>query len=135
MPILTGIKRKSPLDLNNNIRIGVAFPLDENNMFKGTETVMEQAKANLINLILTYPGERVNLPNFGVGVKKLLFEQDINLENLAIKIKTQSNMFVPNIEVLDVQTDISEDKHTIFITVIYRSLLDGSEDAIQLNFK
>ena len=33
MPIITGIKRKSPLDLNNNIRIGVAFPLDENNMF------------------------------------------------------------------------------------------------------
>ena len=71
MPIITGIKRKSPLDLNNNIRIGVAFPLDENNMFKGTETVMEQAKANLINNLLTYPGERVNLPNFGVGLKRL----------------------------------------------------------------
>ena len=134
MPIITGIKRKSPLDLNNNVRIGVAFPLDENNMFKGTETVMEQAKANLINNLLTYPGERVNLPNFGVGLKRLLFEQNINLENLKVKIQTQANTYVPNIQVTNVQISMSEDKHTIFITVTYKSTLDGSEDAIQLNF-
>ena len=134
MPIITGIKRKSPLDLNNNIRIGVAFPLDENNMFKGTETVMEQAKANLINNLLTYPGERVNLPNFGVGLKRLLFEQNINLENLKVKIQTQANTYVPNIQVTNVQISMSEDKHTIFITVTYKSTLDGSEDAIQLNY-
>ena len=134
MPIITGIKRKSPLDLNNNVRIGVAFPLDENNMFKGTETVMEQAKANLINNQLTYPGERVNLPNFGVGLKRLLFEQNINLENLKVKIQTQANTYVPNIQVTDVQINMSEDKHTIFITVTYKSTLDGSEDAIQLNY-
>ena len=134
MPIITGIKRKSPIDLNNNIRIGVAFPLDENNMFKGTETVMEQAKANLINNLLTYPGERVNLPNFGVGLKRLLFEQNINLENLKVKIQTQANTYVPNIQVTNVQISMSEDKHTIFITVTYKSTLDGSEDAIQLNF-
>ena len=134
MPIITGIKRKSPLDLNNNIRIGVAFPLDENNMFKGTETVMEQAKANLRNNLLTYPGERVNLPNFGVGLKRLLFEQNINLENLKVKIQTQANTYVPNIQVTNVQISMSEDKHTIFITVTYKSTLDGSEDAIQLNF-
>ena len=134
MPIIKGIKRKSPLDLNNNVRIGVAFPLDENNMFKGTETVMEQAKANLINNLLTYPGERVNLPNFGVGLKRLLFEQNINLENLKVKIQTQANTYVPNIQVTNVQISMSEDKHTIFITVTYKSTLDGSEDAIQLNF-
>jgi phage baseplate assembly protein W len=135
MPIITGIKRKSPLDLNNNIRIGVAFPLDENNMFKGTETVMEQAKSNLINVLLTYPGERVNLPNFGVGLKKLLFEQNIDLENLKLKIQSQANTYVPNIKVKNIEINMSEDKHTIFITIIYQSTLDGSEDAIQLNFK
>ena len=134
MPIIGGIKRKSPLDFNKNVRIGVAFPLDETNMFSGTQTIMDQAKANLLNLLLTYPGERINLPNFGVGLKKLLFEQNINLENLKIKIQTQANTYVPNIRVSDVATSISEDRHTIFVTITYRSLLDGSEDAIQLNF-
>ena len=51
-------------------------------MFKGTETIQEQNKANLINLLLTYPGERINLPDYGIGLKNLLFEQQIDLENL-----------------------------------------------------
>ena len=33
MPIVQGIRRINPLDLNKNVTIGVAFPLDENNMF------------------------------------------------------------------------------------------------------
>ena len=117
MPIVTGIKRRSPLDINKNIAIGVAFPLDDNNMFKGTETVMEQAKANLLNLLLTYPGERVNLPDFGIGVKKLLFEQNINLEALKAKIQTQASYYIPNIKVLEVIIELSEDRHIIFITI------------------
>ena len=51
MALVKGIRRISPLDLNKNVTIGVAFPLDENNMFQGTETLQDQAKANLINLL------------------------------------------------------------------------------------
>ena len=75
MPIVNSTRRISPLDINKNVSIGVAFPLDDTNMFKGTQTLKEQVKANLINLLLTQPGERVNEPNFGVGLKHLLFEQ------------------------------------------------------------
>ena len=74
MPIVNSIRRINPLDLNKNVKIGVAFPLDETNLFSGTETVREQIKSNLLNILLTYPGERVNLPSFGVGLKNLLFE-------------------------------------------------------------
>ena len=31
MPIIQGTKRKNPLDINQNVTIGVAFPLDETN--------------------------------------------------------------------------------------------------------
>jgi len=75
MAYINGNRRISPLDINKNVTIGVAFPLDEVNMFKGTTTVKEQVKSNLINLLLTERGERVNEPNFGVGLKKLLFER------------------------------------------------------------
>ena len=134
MPIITGIKRKSPLDLNNNIRIGVAFPLDENNMFKGTETVMEQAKSNLINVLLTYPGERVNLPKFGVGLKNLLFEQKIDIITLRENIIKQAAYYVANIQVIDVRTSLNNTQSTLFVAVTFRSLLDGRTDAVQLNF-
>ena len=134
MPLVKQQRKISPLDLNKNVTIGVAFPLNDTNMFRGTETVNEQNKSNLLNLLLTQQGERVNHPNFGVGLKNLLFEQNVDIDQLKEIIQLQTSRYVPGIKVTNVQTGISEDKHTIFITVTYKSTLDGSEDAIQLNF-
>ena len=134
MPIIKGIRRVNPLDLNKNVTIGVAFPLDETNMFSGTETIQEQSKANLINLLLTEPGERINLPNYGVGIRKLLFEQKINIDILKEKIQNQTAFCIPNITVLNVETSLSEEEETVFISISYKSNLDGSMDNIQLNF-
>ena len=134
MPIIKGIRRINPLNLNKNVTIGVAFPLDETNMFSGTETIQEQSKANLINLLLTEPGERINLPNYGVGIKKLLFEQKINIDILKEKIQNQTAFYIPNITVLNVETSLSEEEETVFISISYKSNLDGSMDNIQINF-
>ena len=135
MPIISGLKRINPLDLNKNVKIGVAFPLNEENMFNGTETIEEQTKANLINLLLTEPGERVNIPRYGIGLKKLLFEQNIDLEILREQIIRKSAIYIPNIKILNVETGIaSEDRHTILVAIVYKSLLDGKQDSIQLNF-
>ena len=122
MPIIQGIKRINPLDLNKNVTIGVAFPLDETNLFNGTETIREQVKSNLINLLLTQPGERVFLPKYGVGLKYLLFEQQINLEVLEEKIRTQVTRYIPQIEITELSTGLSEDQHTVFINISYRFL-------------
>ena len=54
MPIINSSVRKNPLDLNKNVTIGVAFPLDEKNMFHGTESIKDQIKSNLLNVLLTY---------------------------------------------------------------------------------
>ena len=59
MPIVNSIRRINPLDLNKNVKIGVAFPLDDANMFKGTQTLKEQVKANLINVLLTQFWSRI----------------------------------------------------------------------------
>jgi len=134
MPIIQSSRRINPLDLNKNVKIGVAFPLDEENMFSGTKTVKEQVKHNLLNLLLTYPGERVNLPRFGIGLKNLLFEQSIDLETLKIKIQNQIDIFIPDIKLQSVSTSLSEDEHTLFIIIKYIYLLDNSLQSQQLNF-
>ena len=134
MPIINSARRISPLDLNKNVRIGVAFPLDEVNMFKGTETVKEQLKANLLNLLLTYPGERINLPTYGVGIKNLLFEQEIDLESLKEKIDNQISFYMPSIKLQDIFVNLLENKHSIHISLTYLYLLDNTEQSIQLNF-
>ena len=117
MPILNSRRRISPLDLNKNVKIGVAFPLDEINLFTGTQTVQEQVKSNLINLLLTVQGERVNQPRFGVGLRNLLFENKIDLDGLKENIKSQINIYIPEISLINVVVRESIDGHKIFIVI------------------
>ena len=134
MAYINGNRRISPLDINKNVTIGVAFPLNDVNMFKGTQTVKEQVKSNLINLLLTESGERINEPNFGVGLKQMLFEQNPNIELLKTKINNQIKFYIPSISLLDVKANFSEDQYKLNIIISYIFNLDGSTDAIQLNF-
>tara|TARA_B100001173_G_C15692529_1_gene422598 strand:+ start:147 stop:590 length:444 start_codon:yes stop_codon:yes gene_type:complete len=60
--------------------VGIGFPLGFNvdgRMFNQTKTVLEQAKSNLRNLLLTTPGERVGQPEFGCNLIDILFDQNI----------------------------------------------------------
>ena len=134
MAYINGNRRISPLDINKNVTIGVAFPLDDVNLFKGTQTVKEQVKSNLINLLLTEPGERINEPNFGVGLKNLLFEQNPDIEILKEKINTQIEYYIPLISLSDINVNFENDKYLLYIIISYNFNLDGSTDAIQLNF-
>ena len=134
MPIIQSLKRANPLDINKNVTIGVAFPLDEVNMFKGTENFKDQVKSNLINLLLTRKGERVNEPNFGVGLKNLLFENNIDTENVNQLIDDQIKFYIPQITLKKTEVNLLEDEHKLFIKIYYSFNLDRSLDAIQLNF-
>jgi phage baseplate assembly protein W len=134
MPIIQSLRRISPLDLNKNIRVGVAFPLNDVNLFDGTQTVKEQVKSNLINVLLTEAGERINEPNFGVGLRGLLFESNVNIEELNERINQQINVYIPEITLIDTIVDSLPDENKLFIKIVYVFNLDNTTDSIQLNF-
>ena len=67
-------------------------------------------------VILTNPGQRVMIPDFGVGITGMLFE---NLEDEEVlshfkgRIKQQVNTYLPYVELVDIifsQKDIDENK-------------------------
>ena len=64
-------------DLNPDVRIGLKVPFarDRAGLFGQTDTTLEQAGYNIHNLLLTAKGERVMQPDFGSGLRTLLFEQ------------------------------------------------------------
>ena len=130
MPLNQQIIRKNPLDINPNVTIGVAFPLDETNMFVGTPTTKEQVKTNLLNLLLTRKGERINHPNFGLGLQDYLFEQSINEDQIFEEIYTQIQIYIPEITLVDSDIDFIRDEHTINIKLTYKFNLDNTQDAI-----
>ena len=132
MPIIQGIKRKNPLDINKNVTIGVAFPLNETNMFTGTPTTKEQVKTNLLNLLLTKKGERVNHPNFGLGLQEYIFENEINEEVVFEAIFHQVQFYIPEITLIDTNIELIPDTHTLTIKLVYEFNLDETRDAITI---
>jgi phage baseplate assembly protein W len=69
-----------------------------------TKTHKELVAQNLKHLILTSPGERIMDPNFGVGLRQFLFEQnDISTkQSISQRIMTQVQEYLPYIELEEV---------------------------------
>ena len=134
MPLIQNTKRINPLDLNNNARIGISFPLNDVNMTSGTQTTREQLKANFLNLLLTVPGERINHPTYGVGLKGQLFENSIDEITLQENINSQLAFWIPEIVITDISLTTKIDQYKVSISISYSILLDESEDSIQINY-
>ena len=69
-----------------------------------TKTVGENTKQNLKNLILTAPGERVMMPDFGVGIHQYMFEQinALTFENITERIHSQVRQYLPYVNIQSV---------------------------------
>ena len=116
-------------DLNLNTYIGLSFPLRAggNQDFQMTKTSLEQAQHNIRNLILTYPGERVNQPEFGCRLRDLLFEQiDDELPNrIEEEVRRSIAQWLPYVNVVTVDTLTEEgDKNKVFVQVKYTTTLN-----------
>jgi phage baseplate assembly protein W len=96
MPIPQVI-RIDPRDLDKNRAIGISLPFNAGGVFNRTYSTKDQIKSNLINLLLTYKGERIENPEFGADLSRLLFEP--LTEDLYPRIQNQIissvNMYIP----------------------------------------
>ena len=93
----------------NDFAYGITLPVQRGNtgMFAQAFSSFEQAKSNLKNLLLTSKGERIFQPNFGTGLKSLLFEQNTEqlAENIQEVITSSVAFWLPyiNIDEIDVK--------------------------------
>ncbi|MDB4489915.1 GPW/gp25 family protein [bacterium] len=89
--------------------------------FGGPEVVMSRQeddrliKNDLLQLLLTVPGERVNRPNFGVNLRNFVFEDSSpsSLSLLASGVREAVIAQEPRINILDLQ--IASDPNTNLI--------------------
>jgi len=126
----------NPVDLpeNEEVAVGIIFPFNNSGVFFQSYTTKEQVKSNLINLLLTDRGERVNELEFGVGIKRLIFEQDVDQSELKLRIEGGIDQYIPEIELMDLQINKDPNSHILNIVISYRLLMDYDTDAIQLTF-
>ena len=130
-----------PLDLkeNDKVAIGVTLPFDGYAVFNQSFTTKEQVKSNLLNLMLTSPGERLMNPNFGIGIRDLIFENVIDQESLRNRIIDSALEYVPEVEILNVNVQrvsetTSPEVHQLRLTIGYALVANDQQDAIQLSF-
>lgn len=69
------------------------------------KTYEDMIKQNLKMLLLTSPGERIMLPDFGVGFKRFLFEpyRQETIESIIFEIQGQVEKYMPFVEVVNIR--------------------------------
>tara|TARA_Y100000385_G_scaffold223572_1_gene233702 strand:- start:212 stop:619 length:408 start_codon:yes stop_codon:yes gene_type:complete len=122
------------IDRNEDKYVGIEFPLDHSpeGFFYKTKTVLQQSKANLRNLLLTTPGERIFQPEFGSQLKSIVFEQGPDIPNRVEEaIRSAVDKHLAYININDVFT--IQENNTLNVSIEYSVPLNP--DTIEvLNF-
>ena len=107
---------------------GPKWPLKKGNhdTYELYEDVDNQVKYYLKNLILTSPGENISDPAYGVGLRRFLFENNIESvrELIRSEISSQINQYLPYLSVSEIDIVINAediDNNLLNIRIVYTS--------------
>lgn len=129
-----GLKKISPLDLQPSTAIGVKIPFSNKNVFTSVYTTKEQTKYNLINYLLTDRRETPMVPNFGAGIRYMLFEQmtDDVLDRLEIYIRSGIESNFPNVLIKELFLESNPDESYFSINLSYVLKNSNQEDTVTI---
>ena len=99
------------------------------------KTYRSMAAQNLKHLILTAPGEHMMDPELGVGLRRYLFEPNINIihEQIEERIRTQVSRYLPYIDIVSVTMVHSDEALMLdpsYVGVILSYIITPLSDAI-----
>ena len=86
----------------NTIGIDALIPLERSNVdlfYELIKNINDSVKQNLRMLLYTAPGERIMVPEYGVGLRRFLFENFPEIE-IAQKIQEQVKIYLPQVRIL-----------------------------------
>jgi phage baseplate assembly protein W len=99
-------------------------------VFAVNYTTIQQAKDNLINLIMTRKGERVHQPDFGCDIWKIIFEPivdgdiDVRIENTIVDAVRTWLPYISIDQIVVDYDDIAIDNHEVTVELHF-SLQDN----------
>ena len=88
--------------------------------YKNVKDTQQLVKFHLMNLLLTNPGERITMPNYGIGIKQFLFENagtgiDNKIEN---RVRAQVATYLGYLGLQAVQVVDNQD-HSLSLRIQY----------------
>ena len=123
-------------DFQPNVGVGVNLPFSQPQVFTSNFTSTASLKNNIINYFLTEPGERLDNPLFGGGLRKFLFEQISTgtLDGIEDDISEKIGTNFPSVKLNGIEVGTIEDQNTIRIIIKYSIPQQGVSDEIEINF-
>ena len=136
LPFNNGLKGYAPYDSTVADFISFIRLEGSSTPFKSTFQTEEQIKYNLINLLLTNPGERIMNPQFGCGLRRALFEQITpDTEGFIRTLITDSiNLYMPDIVVDDITIEPDVDNNLLTLFLTYKLRLNQNPNQLTLQF-
>jgi len=129
-----GAKKIFPIDQYPRKAVGVALPFNAPAVFDSTYITKDSIRNNLINYLLTNPGERPFNPTFGAGIRNYIFEQitNDNMDDISSRIENDINRYFPSVKAT-VSVTPSYDYNTVFVDINYSIVNTGITDNLQIN--
>ena len=119
---------------------GPKWPLSQgnNDTFELYDDIKQQISFYLKNLLLTSPGENLSDPNYGVGLRRYMFEQNLSSTRGAIAsaISSQMSTYLPYLRVSDIQVGATAqeiDSNTLSVKIIYSIPGDVVQEVFELD--
>ena len=131
-----GARRVYPNDTRPRVAIGVNLPFSEPGVFTPNYQTRDAVKNNLINYLLTNPGERINNPTFGAGLREYIF-RNINQQNFDFiedDLQNRIDQNFDNIQVESIEVTRNVNENTINVGLTYSIPNTGINDELELNF-
>lgn len=131
------LRKISPVDFRPSTGVGVKVPFSSDNVFTVVYTTKEQLKYNIITFMLTDLGERPMNPNFGMGLRRRLFESITNstVEDIQQSIKTQIESMFTNVQITKLNVIGQPDTNSINIQFSYTIKSSKETDGILLKIQ
>jgi len=124
-----GLSPKLPLVMSN-----IFGPYDLNTTYN------QLAKQNLKMLVLTTPGERVMMPEFGVGIRSYLFENSTpdTYSTIANRINSQASLYLPYIAIDNIDFSVPEGNpdlypYSLTVSILFTITPLQQSDLLQIN--
>lgn len=131
------VKKINPLDFQARKAIGVSIPFTGKGVFNSTYQSKDAIKSNLINFFLTGRGERLYRPNFGSGLRDLLFANinDSSLNQVEEFVREGLQMYFPRVVVTELNVVGDPDFNKINFFLKYAISQTNIEDELLINFE
>jgi phage baseplate assembly protein W len=119
---------------------GPRWPLKKGNedVYEMYDDVKDQISFYLKCLLLTSPGENLSDPNYGVGLRRYLFEQNLGStrDSIASSVSSQISRYLPYLDLQDVEVEASSaeiESSSMTLRITYYIPSDTTQQIFELD--